>query len=63
MLSAAFKDAVVHEIELNSGSLPVYDEKDVICFHDLVVPAVARTVTCEVNDTWNLVGSMTESVR
>lgn len=38
VLSAAFEDAVIHEVELNSGSLPVYDEKDVICLHNLVVP-------------------------
>ena len=39
MSSAALEDAIVHEIELNSCSLSVHYEEDVIGFHCFVVPA------------------------
>lgn len=41
MLPASLKNAVVYQIKLNPGSLPVHNEENVIAFHNLVIPAAA----------------------
>lgn len=40
MFSAALEDAVIYHIKLNSRSFPIYNEKYVISFHNLVIPAI-----------------------
>lgn len=39
MFPAAFKNAVVYQVKLNSCSLPINYEENVVTFNNLVVPA------------------------
>lgn len=39
VLSAALEDAVIYQVELHARSLSIHNEKNVVCFQYLVVPA------------------------